>query len=315
MSRIVRPAATVEYPSGDGQPMAENDWQLLAIINSVSALQHHYRDHPDVYVSGDLFIYYEEGNPRARVAPDVFVAFGVPSHKRPSYKLWEEGVVPAFVMEVASVSTWREDDGRKAKLYERLGVQEYWQYDPTGEYLGLRLKGRRLVEGAYVPQPVVESLDGMLLLRSETLDLDFRVKGEEMHFFDPATGERLLSRIDQLAARQAAESRAEAAESRADVAESRADVAESRAGAAESRAGCGVAGRCCGVAGRRCEVTGRGSEVAGQGRRGRVRGAQSAARGKAPVIGARAAAVTRCAGGARPARRAHARSRAVRGRG
>ena len=236
MSRIVRPAATVEYPSGDGQPMAENDWQLLAIINSVSALQYHYRDRPDVYVSGDLFIYYEEGNPRARVAPDVFVAFGVPSHKRPSYKLWEEGVVPAFVMEVASVSTWREDDGRKAKLYERLGVQEYWQYDPTGEYLGLRLKGRRLVEGAYVPQPVVESLDGMLLLRSETLDLDFRVKGEEMHFFDPATGERLLSRIDQLAARQAAESRAEAAESRADAAASRADVAESRAGAAASRA-------------------------------------------------------------------------------
>ena len=236
MSRIVRPAATVEYPSGDGQPMAENDWQLLAIINSVSALQHHYRDRPDVYVSGDLFIYYEEGNPRARVAPDVFVAFGVPSHKRPSYKVWEEGVVPAFVMEVASVSTWREDDGRKAKLYERLGVQEYWQYDPTGEYLGLRLKGRRLVEGAYVPQPVVESLDGMLLLRSETLDLDFRVKGEEMHFFDPATGERLLSRIDQLAAREAAESRAEAAESRADAAESRAEAAESRADAAESKA-------------------------------------------------------------------------------
>ena len=150
MSRFVRPAAAVEYPSGDGQPMAENDWQLMAIINSVSALQYHYRDRPDVYVSGDLFIYYEEGNPRARVAPDVFVAFGVPNHKRPIYKLWEEGVVPAFVMEVASRGTWREDEGRKAKLYERLGVPEYWQYDPTGEYLGLKLKGRRLVEGAYV---------------------------------------------------------------------------------------------------------------------------------------------------------------------
>ena len=236
MSRFVRPAATVEYPSGDGQPMAENDWQLHAIINSVSALQYRYRDRPDVYVSGDLFIYYEEGNPRARVAPDVFVAFGVSNHKRPVYKLWEEGVVPAFVMEVASVSTWREDEGRKAKLYERLGVPEYWQYDPTGEYLGLKLKGRRLVEGAYVPQSVVESIDGTLLLRSETLDLDFRVKGEESHFFDPATGERYLSRIDQIAAHEAAESRAAAAESWADAAQSRADTAESRADAAESRA-------------------------------------------------------------------------------
>ena len=226
MSRFVRPAATVEYPSGDGQPMAENDWQLLAIINSVSALHYHYRDRPDVYVSGDLFIYYEEGNPRARVAPDVFVAFGVPNHKRPIYKLWEEGAVPAFVMEVASVSTWREDDGRKAKLYERLGVPEYWQYDPTGEYLGLRLKGRRLVEGAYVPQTVVESIDGTLLLRSETLDLDFRVKGEESHFFDPGKGEHLLSHKDQLAAREAAESRIAAAESRVQAAESRAKAAE-----------------------------------------------------------------------------------------
>ena len=234
MSRTVRPAARVEYPSGDGQPMAENDWQLHAILDSVSALHDHYLERPDVYVSGDLFIYYEEGNPRARVAPDVFVAFGVPKRKRPIYKLWEEGVVPAFVMEVASVSTWREDEGRKARLYERLGVQEYWQYDPTGEYLGLHLKGRRLVDGAYVPQPVVESLDGTLLLQSETLALDFRVKGEESHFFDPATGKRLLSRREQLAAHRAARLRAAAAESRAEAAESRAHAAESRADAAEA---------------------------------------------------------------------------------
>ena len=219
MSRVVRPAATVEYPSGDGQPMAENDWQLMAIIDSVSALHDHYLERPDVYVSGDLFIYYEEGNPRARVAPDVFVVFGVPKHKRPNYKLWEEGVVPAFVMEVASVSTWREDEGRKARLYERLGVQEYWQYDPTGEYLGLHLKGRRLVDGAYVPQPVVESIDGTQILRSETLELDFQVKGEESHFFDPRTGEGLLGRVEQHAARRAAEARVAAAESRAEAAE------------------------------------------------------------------------------------------------
>ena len=242
MSRTVRPAAKVEYPSGDGQPMAENDWQLHAILDSVSALHDHYLERPDVYVSGDLFIYYEEGNPRARVAPDVFVAFGVPKHKRPIYKLWEEGVVPAFVMEVASRGTWREDEGRKAELYERLGVREYWQYDPTGEYLGLHLKGRHLVEGAYVPQPVVESLDGTLLLRSETLGFDFRVKGEESHFFDPATGKRLLNRREQyrahreqLAARRAAESRADAAESRATAAESRAEAAEAELAALKAR--------------------------------------------------------------------------------
>ena len=236
MTQHVRSPAEVEYPSGDGQPMAENDWQLHAIIDSISALQLHYRDRPDVYVSGDLFIYYEEGNPRARVAPDVFVAFGVPKRKRPIYKLWEEGVVPAFVMEVASVSTWREDDGRKVKLYERLGVPEYWQYDPTGEYLGLHLKAHRLVGGAYVPQPVVESIDGALLLRSESLGLDFRVKGEEFYFFDPTTGERLRSLVEEYAARRAAESEAREAEVQAREAESRAETAKSQAEAAKSRA-------------------------------------------------------------------------------
>ena len=212
MAQHVLSPAAVEYPSGDGQPMAENDWQLHAIIDSISALRLHYRDRPDVYVSGDLFIYYEEGNPRARVAPDVFVAFGVPKRKRPIYKLWEEGVVPAFVMEVASVSTWREDDRRKVKLYEGLGVREYWQYDPTGEYLGVHLKAHRLVEGAYALQPVVESIDGTLLLRSESLGLDFRVKGEEFHFSDPVTGERLRALAEEYDARRAAESRAVAAE-------------------------------------------------------------------------------------------------------
>ena len=211
MSRNVSSHVPVEYPSSDGRPMAENDWQLHAMLDAISVLDRYFEDREDVYVSGDLLIYYEEGNPKSRAAPDVFVVFGVPKHKRPTYLLWKEGKVPAFALEVASPGTWREDEGRKARLYERLGVREYWQYDPTGEYLGVHLKGRRLVDGRYEPQPVVESLDGTLLLRSETLGLDVRVKGEEMCFLDPQTGERLLNHREQDAARRAAESRARTA--------------------------------------------------------------------------------------------------------
>ncbi len=236
MSQHVLSPAAIEYPSGDGEPMAENDWQLHAILDAVGVLCHHFRDRPDVYVSGDLFIYYEEGNPKARVAPDVFVVFGVPKHFRQVYKLWEEGPVPAFVMEVASRGTWREDEKRKAKLYEQLGVKEYWQYDPTGDYLGLRLKGRRLVGDKYEPQPVVDSLDGTVFLRSETLGLDFRVKGEERYFFDPAAGRRLPNWIGLEAERRDAETRAETAETRAETAETRAETAETRAETAEMRA-------------------------------------------------------------------------------
>ena len=229
MSRKVPSSVPVKYPSWDGRPMAENDWQLHAMIDAITVLERYFEDRPDVYVSGDLLIYYEEGNPKARAAPDVFVVFGVPKRKRPTYLLWKEEKVPAFVLEVASPGTWREDEGRKARLYERLGVREYWQYDPTGEYLGLHLKGRRLVAGRYEPQPLVESLDGSALLRSETLGLDLWVKGEEMYFVDPASGRRLLNHAEQDAARRAAETRAEAAETRAEAAETRAEAAESRA--------------------------------------------------------------------------------------
>ena len=232
--RVLSPAA-IEYPSGDGKPMAENDWQRRAILDSTAALDLHFRDRADVYVSGDLFIYYEEGNPHARVAPDVFVAFGVPKHNRLVYKLWEERVVPAFVMEVASRGTWREDEGRKAKLYERLGVREYWQYDPTGEYLGLHLKGRRLVEGRYEPQPIVESLDGSVLLRSDALGLDGQVKGEEMWFVDPETGRRFLKTLEQDEARRNAESRAEQETAARRDAEARAGEEAAARRAAEAR--------------------------------------------------------------------------------
>ena len=237
MSQRTLSPADIEYPSGDGKPLSENDWQLRAILGSFAALDLHFRNRPDVYVSADLLIYHEEGNPRARVAPDVFVVFGVPKKKRPIYKLWEEGVVPAFVMEVASRGTWREDEGRKAKLYERLGVREYFQHDPTGEYLGLNLKGRRLVGDAYEPLPLVEYLNGTVMLRSETLGLDLRVKDEEMWFFNPETGEDFTNALDLYSsARRAPEARADAERSRIEAAESRAVKAESRAAAERSRA-------------------------------------------------------------------------------
>ena len=235
---------TVEYPSSDGKPLAENDAQGEAIRYAIGALKIRYAHRPDVYVSGDLLIYYEEGNPRASAAPDTFVVFGVEDRPRPIYKLWEERQVPPFVLEVASPNTWREDEGPKAALYERLGVREYWQYDPTGEHLGSRLKGRRLVDGSYEPQPVVESLDGTRFLRSETLGLDLHVRGEEMYFFDPVSGERLLGHAEEHLARAEAEVRAGAAEAQARAAEARAEAAEARvaeleAGLAGSR---GVSG-------------------------------------------------------------------------
>ena len=210
--------AALEYPSSDGKPMADNDWQYAAIVYAKGALQEHYAHRPDVYVSGDLLIYYEEGNPRASVAPDVFVVFGAKSHKRMVYKLWEEPKAPDFVLEVASPNTWKEDEGPKGELYARLGVREYWQYDPMGDLLPVRLRGRRLVAGAYEPQPVEREWGGTLVLRSETLGLELIASADgDLHFREPALdgglllsyGEMAAARRKEAAARRAAEAHAE----------------------------------------------------------------------------------------------------------
>ena len=198
--------AAIEYPSSDGQPMAENDWQRHAIIDAIATLDLYFEDRSDVYVSGDLLIYYEEGNPKARVAPDVFVVFGAAKHNRMTYRLWEEPKAPDFVMEVASPRTWKQDQGPKRTLYERLGVREYWRFDPTGEHFAPRLQGLRLWGDEYRSVPA-RWKDGARVWHSEILGLDLRGWGSGVRFHDPVTGEDLLGLREQDAARRAAEAR------------------------------------------------------------------------------------------------------------
>ncbi len=242
MSRSIPSAAAVDYPDTDGKPMAENDAQRDAIMYGIGALKIWFGAREDVYVSGDLLIYYEEGNPKVSVAPDVFVVFGAADYPRLNYKLWEEPKAPDFALEVASPSTWRDDLGWKRELYARLGVKEYWQYDPVGGLLPAKLLGWRPAGGAYEPQPVIRSLDGALTLRSETLGLDLWVKGEKMRFRDPATGRDLLShdeacaaRREELAARQTAEARAEQEATARRSAEARAEQEAAAHRAAKAR--------------------------------------------------------------------------------
>ena len=127
MSQSVLSPVAVEYPSSDGKPMAENDAQRSAMSYMIGALRVYFTHRRDVYVPGDLLVYYEEGNPRASVAPDVLVAFGVEDRERQTYKAWEEGKVPDFMLKVAAPSTWEDDEAWKPELYACLGVREYWQ--------------------------------------------------------------------------------------------------------------------------------------------------------------------------------------------
>ena len=161
MARSSLPApARVEYPSSDGQPIAETDHQRTPLTYAVEALRYHFRDRSDVYVSGNLLIYYRKGDPQAVVAPDVFVVLGADSADRSIYRLWEEPKGPDFVLEITSRSTRREDQVSKRELYRSLGVSEYWQFDPTDDYLEPPLQGLELVAGEYRPLPARELADG-----------------------------------------------------------------------------------------------------------------------------------------------------------
>ncbi len=213
------PAEDPLYPSSDGFPLAENEWQLRAIHDAFGVLDVRYRERPDIYVVADLLIYYEEGNPRRSVAPDVFVVLGAANHKRNVYKLWEEPKAPDFVLEVASENTWKEDLGRKRALYAELGVREYWLFDPRDEYFDPPLQGLLLRERAYRMLPALVE-NGARTIRSEVLGLDLRAEGGVLRFRDPATGEHLKTHTE--ATKALAEERTARDEAMKDLAEERA---------------------------------------------------------------------------------------------
>ncbi|HVG10785.1 MAG TPA: Uma2 family endonuclease [Thermoanaerobaculia bacterium] len=172
------------YPSSDGKPMAESDLHRKEMMYLIEALEGWYEDAPDVYVSGNLLLYYVRGDRNYVVAPDVFVVKGITKRNRDLYKLWEEGRGPAFVIEVTSDSTRDEDLGRKRSLYEQWGVEEYFLHDPDEDYLKPGLQGYRLVNGRY--QKIVPEADGTLL--SRTTGLRLRRDGNHLRLIDPATG-------------------------------------------------------------------------------------------------------------------------------
>jgi Uma2 family endonuclease len=225
----------VEYPSEDGRPMAETDFQRIPLMYAIAALTAYFQDRPDVYVSGNILIYYEEGNPKASISPDVFVVMGVPKRNRRSYFIWKERKAPDFIIEITSRSTYNEDQGIKRGLYAVLGVREYFQYDPTGDYLQPALRGLKLVDENYLPIPTTTQPDGTITLYSSVLGLELHLEGRELRFYDPNTSRKLLTYQEAESARQAEELARLAAEARADKEAAARIAAEARLAELETR--------------------------------------------------------------------------------
>jgi len=186
--RPVIPVSEVHYPESDGKPMGETDEHRDAMIRHIQILQDYYRGQR-VYVSGDLLVYYEQGNPRKYVVPDAFVVKGISPKRRRVYKTWIERKSPDVVIETTSRKTRRKDMVEKPRLYAQLGVKEYFLFDPDEEYLDPSLQGYRLEGSDYVP---IEP-DATGSLRSEELGLRLCEEEGKLQFYRLDTGERLLT--------------------------------------------------------------------------------------------------------------------------
>ncbi len=232
------PVPAVAYPCADDTPMAETIAQYDALTYAVSVLRQHLQvDRATHLVTGDYFLYYAEGDPRQVVAPDVVVALGVTLQKDESYKIWDVGKPPDLVMEIASPSTRRADQETKYALYERLGITEYWQYDPHGGLLEPRLQGWRLRADRYVALPARFDREWQaLVIHSPLLDTawGFLVGVDELRLWDPADQGWRLTDLEAERDRQAKAAQVRREADRADRATDRANREADRANQAEA---------------------------------------------------------------------------------
>ena len=208
----IRRRREVYYPDGDGKPMAESNLHVSIIIQVREILRQWLRTAKNASVYANMLLYFREGNPRVRVAPDVFVVLGVPFDvMQRNYKIWEEQQAPQIIFEITSRKTQATDLGKKRFVYARLGVSEYYLFDPFREYLDPPLRGYLLAGEEYVPAPLdaipPPALNGhdaandfsqSWRLKSENLKLEIwafaPIQAQKpcvLRFYDPAAGKWL----------------------------------------------------------------------------------------------------------------------------
>jgi Uma2 family endonuclease len=246
-SHVSIPPTQEELPHSDDMPL-ETDRHVQQMNLLIEALRLHWADRTDVFVGGNMFVYFSMEQVRGRDfrGPDFFAVLGVPWRERLSWVVWEENKGPDIIIELLSESTAHVDKGEKLQVYQDdLRVPEYYWYDPfTSERAGFVLHG-----GAYVPieLDVSERLVSPMLnlalvvwhgtyrrieapwLRWATLDGVVLPTGEELAEWQRWRAEQDQTRADEERAR-ADEERARADEERA-----RADAAERRIAELEAR--------------------------------------------------------------------------------
>ncbi len=231
------------------------------IAEFLKDLEAHLGDIASLFMISNIPIRYNPENHRLFVAPDWYISFNVDIaaiRYETSYNVWEIGKPPEFALEVASPSTFQRDIYEKPGIYARIGIQEYWMFDPTGGRLyGQPLAGFRLADGEYEPIEIALNEHGVESGYSEALRLRLcsleRSRLSELESIQPGmaleddynparllfqnrdTGLYLLGARARIARAEEAEREREQAERGREQAERGREQAETRASLAETR--------------------------------------------------------------------------------
>jgi Uma2 family endonuclease len=153
------------------------------------------------------------------VAPDIAVIKGYPFQFINSWRVGKTGRAPHVVLEILSGETWKKDVEEKPQVYARMGVHEYFAYDPNlpplAEETTQRLFGWRLDFASQRMVALPLQAEGSLL--SQELDSLLVREGPLLRLYDKdghlrLTGEEAAERqaASEAIARRVAERRAEA---------------------------------------------------------------------------------------------------------
>jgi len=186
------------------EPPLESDFHRDQIDLLIRLLRHWWADREDVYISGNLTIYYNQQQIKTRDfrGPDFFVVRGTEKKDRRSWAIWDEqGKYPNLILEILSDSTKSVEMGLKKDPYQNtFRTPDYFWFDPyTQEFQGFHL-----VDGVYEPIPA--TAEGRLW--SQQLSLYLGVWENRLRFFT-AEGD-LIPSPEELAAQE--RQRAEQAE-------------------------------------------------------------------------------------------------------
>ena len=196
------------FPDSDGEPISDNTLQaqwIVMMFTNIHAMYHDRRK--DVFVAMDHLIYLDSNNPKRRIAPDVYVAYGRPDHHRGSYKLWQENsVFPQVIIEVLSPKNSRSEMAQKRKIYEQYRCEEYIEIEPESERLEVWLRGprqRKLRPIAVTPEWTSLRLGVRFLQKEGSLEL-FHPDGRPFRTFEEvqASENHALNRADAAEARE-----------------------------------------------------------------------------------------------------------------